>query len=55
MCPHGGLFPQVNTSGEAQKGGVDEGQLIDLVRHIKDNCPNLEFRGEADKVYPENY
>lgn len=40
------VFIQVNTSGEDNKSGVEPGQeVVDLFKHIKDNCPSLECAG----------
>jgi len=37
---------QVNTSGEESKRGVTPGpEVVSLVRHVVDKCPNLTFRG----------
>jgi len=39
------VFIQVNTSGEENKNGVEPSQVMDLVKFITDNCPNLQFHG----------
>ncbi|RWR89027.1 Alanine racemase [Cinnamomum micranthum f. kanehirae] len=39
------VLVQVNTSGEASKSGVDPSGCIELARHVKLECPNLEFSG----------
>jgi len=39
------VFIQVNTSGEENKNGVEPSQVVDLVKFITDNCPNLQFHG----------
>lgn len=39
------VFVQVNTSGETSKSGCDPKAAVDIVRHIKDTCTNLEFLG----------
>lgn len=36
---------QVNTSGEANKGGAEPTETPGLARHIVDNCSLLEFVG----------
>jgi PLP dependent protein len=36
---------QVNTSGEAQKGGVAPADALALCRHVVDRCPNLRLAG----------
>jgi hypothetical protein len=36
---------QVNTSGEAQKGGVAPADAAALCRHVIDKCPNLRLAG----------
>ncbi|XP_059442567.1 uncharacterized protein LOC132174864 [Corylus avellana] len=36
---------QVNTSGEASKSGIDPSGCVELVKHVKLHCPNLEFSG----------
>lgn len=42
-----GVLVQVNTSDESQKCGVmhADARLMDLVRHIRENCPKLLFKG----------
>lgn len=40
-----GIFVQVNTSGEENKGGIEPSEVVSVVQHILSNCPNLEFRG----------
>lgn len=40
------VFVQINTSGEAEKSGVEPGDdAVKLCRHIKENCPHLELQG----------
>ncbi|KAJ8626911.1 hypothetical protein MRB53_020218 [Persea americana] len=39
------VLVQVNTSGEASKSGVDPSGCIELAKHVKLECPNLEFSG----------
>ena len=39
------VFVQVNTSEEAQKGGVAPDACIDLVKHVRAECPQLSFVG----------
>ncbi|GBP05769.1 Pyridoxal phosphate homeostasis protein [Eumeta japonica] len=39
------VMVQINTSGEDAKSGVDPEQATQLVEHILNNCPNLEFIG----------
>ncbi|XP_004513878.1 uncharacterized protein [Cicer arietinum] len=39
------VLVQVNTSGEASKSGVDPSNCVDLAKHVKLSCPNLEFSG----------
>lgn len=43
----GGLavLVQVNTSGEANKGGVEPDAVVQLVAHIMTACPKLRFAG----------
>ncbi|KAE8125507.1 hypothetical protein FH972_020306 [Carpinus fangiana] len=36
---------QVNTSGEASKSGIDPSGCVELVKHVRLHCPNLEFSG----------
>ncbi|XP_028391274.1 pyridoxal phosphate homeostasis protein-like [Dendronephthya gigantea] len=36
---------QVNTSGEENKSGCPPGNSVELVSHIIDKCPGLEFSG----------
>merc|ERR1719195_1116260 len=37
---------QVNTSGEANKNGVEPGaETLSLVKYIREECPNLKFVG----------
>jgi pyridoxal phosphate enzyme (YggS family) len=40
-----GVYVQVNTSGEEQKGGVAPGEGAALARYIRDQCPHLQLRG----------
>jgi uncharacterized pyridoxal phosphate-containing UPF0001 family protein len=39
------VFVQVNTSGEANKGGLEPVDLASLVDFILHSCPNLTFKG----------
>ena len=39
------VLVQVNSSGESQKSGTSESQVLSLVDHIRTNCPNLQFKG----------
>ncbi|KAA6412719.1 MAG: family pyridoxal phosphate enzyme [Lasallia pustulata] len=40
------IFVQVNTSGEAEKSGVEPGEdATALCRHIKEKCPHLKLQG----------
>ena len=41
------VFIQVNTSGETSKSGIgaDHASIIDLCRHVSQNCPHLELQG----------
>lgn len=39
------VLVQVNTSGEESKSGVDPSNCVDLAKHVKLSCPNLEFSG----------
>ncbi|WOH08017.1 hypothetical protein DCAR_0727453 [Daucus carota subsp. sativus] len=39
------VLVQVNTSGETSKSGVDPSGCVELVKHVKMGCPNLEFSG----------
>ncbi|GFP79103.1 proline synthase co-transcribed bacterial homolog protein [Phtheirospermum japonicum] len=39
------VLVQVNTSGEVSKSGVNPSECLDLVKHVKLGCPNLEFSG----------
>lgn len=39
------VMVQVNTSGEESKSGVEPSDCIELVKHVKLHCPNLEFCG----------
>lgn len=39
------VLVQVNTSGEASKSGIDPSGCVELVKHVKLHCPNLEFSG----------
>ncbi|PIA28854.1 hypothetical protein AQUCO_06600051v1 [Aquilegia coerulea] len=39
------VLVQVNTSGEESKSGVDPSGCVELARHVKLGCPNLEFSG----------
>ncbi|KAJ4975253.1 hypothetical protein NE237_000359 [Protea cynaroides] len=39
------VMVQVNTSGEESKSGVEPSGCVELVKHVKLGCPNLEFSG----------
>jgi pyridoxal phosphate enzyme (YggS family) len=40
------VLVQINTSGEAEKSGVDPGTpALDLCKHIRDACPHLHLGG----------
>ena len=40
------VFVQINTSGEAEKSGIEPGDdATTLCRHIKGNCPHLKLMG----------
>ncbi|KAG7190083.1 hypothetical protein KM043_006219 [Ampulex compressa] len=39
------IMVQVNTSEEEGKSGCDIGNISSLVKHVKDNCGNLELMG----------
>ncbi|KAF9608822.1 hypothetical protein IFM89_011860, partial [Coptis chinensis] len=39
------VLVQVNTSGEASKSGVEPSSCVELAKHVKMGCPNLEFSG----------
>ena len=39
------VFVQVNTSGEAEKSGIEPQDATELCRHIKDSCPHLHLQG----------
>ena len=39
------IMVQINSSGEAQKNGVECSKSPDLVKHIREKCPNLNFKG----------
>ncbi|KAL9455666.1 hypothetical protein AB3S75_004980 [Citrus x aurantiifolia] len=39
------VLVQVNTSGEESKSGVEPSGCLELVKHVSQNCPNLEFCG----------
>ena len=41
-----GVMVQVNTSGEESKSGVEPGTpVVDLAKHIAEECANFRFRG----------
>ena len=35
----------MNTSGEANKNGLEPGEVVATVRFILEQCPRLRFRG----------
>ncbi|BBH02024.1 Predicted pyridoxal phosphate-dependent enzyme, YBL036C type [Prunus dulcis] len=39
------VLVQVNTSGEVSKSGIDPSGCVELAKHVKFRCPNLEFSG----------
>jgi len=39
------IFVQVNTSGEANKNGLEPVQVLEAVKFIMENCSNLKFKG----------
>ncbi|KAF2769613.1 hypothetical protein EJ03DRAFT_343259 [Teratosphaeria nubilosa] len=39
------VLVQVNTSGEAEKSGVEPAEATALCRHIKETCPHLHLAG----------
>ncbi|KAK3017398.1 hypothetical protein RJ639_006692 [Escallonia herrerae] len=39
------VLVQVNTSGEASKSGIEPSGCVELVKHVKLECQNLEFSG----------
>uniref|UniRef100_A0A803QCB6 Pyridoxal phosphate homeostasis protein n=1 Tax=Cannabis sativa TaxID=3483 RepID=A0A803QCB6_CANSA len=39
------VLVQVNTSGEPSKSGVDPSGVVELAKHVKLHCPNLQFSG----------
>ncbi|KAJ4703961.1 Pyridoxal phosphate homeostasis protein [Melia azedarach] len=39
------VLVQVNTSGEESKSGVEPSGCVELVKHVSQECPNLEFCG----------
>ncbi|XP_021809289.1 pyridoxal phosphate homeostasis protein-like [Prunus avium] len=39
------VLVQVNTSGEISKSGIDPSDCVELAKHVKFQCPNLEFSG----------
>ncbi len=39
------VFVQVNTSGEAEKSGVEPEGAVDLCRHVREQCPHLKLQG----------
>ncbi|XP_071725699.1 uncharacterized protein [Rutidosis leptorrhynchoides] len=39
------VMVQVNTSGEISKSGIEPSSCLELVKHVKFNCPNLVFSG----------
>jgi len=40
-----GVMVQVNTSGEENKSGVQPDEVVEVAKHIKEKCPNIEFKG----------
>ncbi|CRG92777.1 hypothetical protein PISL3812_09844 [Talaromyces islandicus] len=39
------VFVQVNTSGEANKAGVEPSEVAQLCRFVRDECPGLKLQG----------
>lgn len=39
------VLAQVNTSGEAEKSGVEPSEAAELCRHIREKCPHLQLAG----------
>ncbi|KAG0566004.1 hypothetical protein KC19_7G030800 [Ceratodon purpureus] len=39
------VLVQVNTSGEESKSGVEPSECVELAKHVKEECPNLQFSG----------
>jgi hypothetical protein len=42
-----GVMVQVNTSGEESKFGLQPDACVEVARHIKEQCPNLRWRGRV--------
>ena len=42
---HCAILFQVNTSGEENKGGIEPGDITNVVKFVLEKCPNLQFRG----------
>ncbi|KAI9009118.1 hypothetical protein DFJ74DRAFT_611309 [Hyaloraphidium curvatum] len=40
-----GVFIQVNTSGEPQKGGIEPAEVVGVAKHIVETCKNLRLLG----------
>jgi pyridoxal phosphate enzyme (YggS family) len=39
------VFVQVNTSGEANKAGIEPAEAAVLCRHVREQCPDLQLQG----------
>ena len=39
------VFVQVNTSGEAEKSGVEPLEATELCKHVREQCPHLRLQG----------
>eukprot|EP00873_Tetraselmis_striata_P038287 jgi/Tetstr1/458551/TSEL_044954.t1 len=39
------VMVQVNTSGEESKYGVEPEDVVELAKHVQENCPHLKFVG----------
>ncbi|KAF5306765.1 hypothetical protein FQR65_LT18513 [Abscondita terminalis] len=39
------IMLQVNTSGEDAKSGIEPKDLVDLAKHVSENCKNLQLDG----------
>ncbi|KAK5718563.1 hypothetical protein LTR15_008294 [Elasticomyces elasticus] len=39
------VLVQVNTSGEAEKSGVEPGETAALCKHVREKCPHLQLAG----------
>ncbi|KAK4570513.1 hypothetical protein LTR86_002593 [Recurvomyces mirabilis] len=39
------ILVQVNTSGEAEKSGVEPDETVALCRHVREKCPHIQLAG----------